>query len=226
MNILDITIKLVAGFILLFTVTKLIGKTQINQITPFDYISALVMGELLGNAIYDNKISIIYVFYTLILWGLLVLLIEIVSQKVIKTRGVLEGNPAILIRNGIIDQKMLKKNKLNINTLQEMLRQKDVFTIREVEYAILESSGTLSVLKKSWALETSRDDFDLPVKPVNLAVTLIIDGQILWDNLESTDRNINWLKKEIEKEGYQDIEDIFYAEWLEQSGLFMQGYDV
>ncbi|MFP4661710.1 MAG: DUF421 domain-containing protein [Halanaerobiales bacterium] len=226
MDILDITVKLVAGFVLLFIVTKLIGKTQIKQITPFDFISALVMGELLGNAIYDKKISLIYVFYTLILWGFLMILIEIISQKFIKTRGLLEGNPAILIRNGIIDYMMLKKNKLNINTLQELLRQKDIFTIREVEYAILESSGTLSVLKKSWALETSRDDFNLPVKPVNLSVTLIIDGQIMWGNLESAELNINWLKKEIEKEGYQGFEDVFYAEWLEQSGLFLQGYEL
>ncbi len=120
---------------------------------------------------------------------------------------------------------MLKKNKLNINTLQELLRQKDVFSIRDVEYAILESGGTLSVLKKSGAMETSRDDFDLPVKPVNLAVTLISDGQVLWDNLESTDLNIVWLKEKVETEGYQDLKDIFYAEWLEETGLFLQGYN-
>ncbi len=220
------TIELIIGFIVLFLVTKVIGKTQINQLTAFDFISALVMGELLGNAIYDREISIFFVIYALVLWGLLMIAVELLSQRVLKTRSFLEGNPAILVRNGLIDYKMLKKSKLNINTLQELLRQKDVFSIQDVEYAILESGGTLSVLKKSGALETSRDDFDLPVKPVNLAVTLISDGQVLWDNLESTGLNIVWLKEQLETtEGYQDIEDIYYAEWLEGTGLFLQGYN-
>ncbi len=225
MEILHITIELIIGFIILFLVTKVIGKTQINELTPFDFISALVMGELLGNAIYDQEVSILFVLYALVIWGILMISVELLSQRVLKTRGFLEGNPAILIRNGLIDYKILKKNKLNINTLQELLRQKDVFSIRDVEYAILESSGTLSVLKKSGAQETSRDDFNLPVKPVNLSVTLISDGQVLWDNLESADLNIIWLKEKIEKEGYQDIKDIFYAEWLEETGLFIQGYN-
>ncbi len=224
MEILHTTIELIIGFIALFLVTKVIGKTQINELTPFDFISALVMGELLGNAIYDKEISILFVLYALVVWGLLMLAVELLSQRVLKTRGFLEGNPAIIVRNGLIDYKMLKKNKLNINTLQELLRQKDVFSIRDVEYAILESGGTLSVLKKSGALETSRDDFDLPVKPVNLAVTLINDGQVLWDNLESVDLNVVWLKEKVEAEGYQDLKDIFYAEWLEEKGLFLQGY--
>ncbi|MFW6022568.1 MAG: DUF421 domain-containing protein [Halanaerobiaceae bacterium] len=225
MNILDISIKLTIGFVFIFIVTKVIGKTQINQITPFDFISALVMGELLGNAIYDKEVGLFYIFYTLFLWAFLIIFIQFLSQKFLKTRGVLEGNPAVIIRNGIIDYKVLKKNKLNLNTLQELLREKDAFSVRDVEYAILESSGNLSVLKKSGSQQPDRDDFSLSVKPVNLSVTLISDGKILWDNLDSAGLNINWLKEEIKAEGYQSIEDIFYAEWLDGNGLFLQGYN-
>lgn len=220
---MDITIKLIIGFTSLFFVTKIIGKTQLNQITPFDFISAMVMGELLGNAIYDKGIGILYVLYTLTIWAILMLIIEKISQKFIKSRTVLEGNPDIIIRNGIIDREIMKKNKIDVNTLLELLRQKDIFTIQDVEFAVLEPSGTLSVLKKSGVMEVSRDDLGLPVKEVDLLTTLIIDGIVLYDNLDGIGLNINWLLKEIKKEGYQKIEDIFYAEWSSSYGLFLQG---
>lgn len=224
-EIFSITIELVIGFIILFIVTKAIGKTQINQLTPFDFISALVMGELLGNAIYDKEVSIFLVLYALVLWGLLMITVELLSQKILKTRKFLDGKPAIVIRNGIIDYKELKKNRININTLQQLLRQKDIFSIRDVEYAILESSGTLSVLKKYGVQGVIKDDINAQVKAVNLPITLISDGQILWENLKRASININYLKNEIEKEGYQGIEDIFYAEWLEGSGLLLQSHN-
>ena len=218
------TIKLVVGFISLFLVTRLLGKTQINQITPFDFVSAMVMGELFGNIIYDKEVNVFYAIYATGLWGVLILTTDYIAQKFLKTRSFLEGNPDVIIRNGIIDQKVMKKNMLDINTLLEMLRQKDVFTVRDVEYAILEASGTLSVLKKSAAQEVSRGDLQLPVRPVNLATAIIIDGEILWRDLENSGLNIKDLKEEIEKKGYKDVKEIFYAEWMEGKGLLIQGY--
>jgi Predicted membrane protein len=224
LDILNVTIKLVVGFISLFLVTRLLGKTQINQITPFDFVSAMVMGELFGNIIYDREVNVFYAIYATALWGVLIMGTDYIAQRFLKTRSFLEGNPDVIIRNGIIDQKVMKKNMLDINTLLEMLRQKDVFTIQDVEYAILEASGTLSVLKKSAAQPVSREDLQLPVKPVNLATAIIIDGELLWRDLEITGLNIKDLKEEIEKRGYKDVKDIFYAEWMEGRGLIIQGY--
>jgi uncharacterized membrane protein YcaP (DUF421 family) len=87
-----------------------LGKTQINQVTAFDFISALVLGELLGNAIYDKNIPIYYVFYTLFLWGILLYLIEVISQKFIRARSIIEGTPSI-----IIDKGKIKKRGENVN---------------------------------------------------------------------------------------------------------------
>lgn len=225
LNVFDITIKLVIGFMLLFIVTKAIGKTQLNQISPFDFISAMVMGELLGNAIYDKEVSLLFVCYTLFIWTILMLIIEKVSLRYLISRDLLNGNPDIIIRNGVIDREIMKKNKIDINTLLELLRKKDIFAVRDVEYGILEPSGTLSVLKKSRAQEIKKSDLDLPVKAVNLPTILIIDGTVLFDNLDGAGLNINWLKKEIEKKGYSSIKDIFYAEWEEEQGLLLQVYN-
>ncbi len=224
MDILNITIKLVVGFISLFLVTRLLGKTQINQITPFDFVSAMVMGELFGNIIYDREVNVFYAVYATALWGVLILATDYVAQKFLKTRSFLEGNPDVIIRNGIIDQKVMKKNMLDINTLLEMLRQKDVFTVGDVEYAILEASGTLSVLRKSEAQGVRRADLELPARPVNLATAIIIDGELLWQDLENTGLNVKDLQEEIKKKGYKDVKDIFYAEWMEGRGLLLQGY--
>ncbi|HQD04424.1 MAG TPA: DUF421 domain-containing protein [Halanaerobiales bacterium] len=224
MDILNVTIKLVVGFISLFLVTRLLGKTQIKQITPFDFVSAMVMGELFGNIIYDREVNVFYAVYATALWGVLILATDYVAQKFLKTRSFLEGNPDVIIRNGIIDQKVMKKNMLDINTLLEMLRQKDVFTVGDVEYAILEASGTLSVLRKSEAQGVRRADLELPARPVNLATAIIIDGELLWQDLENTGLNVKDLQEEIKKKGYKDVKDIFYAEWMEGRGLLLQGY--
>lgn len=213
------TIELILGFIALLIVTKLIGNRQISQITPFDFISAIVLGELLGNAVYDRDISIFNILYSLFLWGLLMVTVEMLTQKYLKVRGFLEGNPSIVIRNGMIDREQLKKNKIDINELQNLLRQKDVFSIREVEYAILESDGKISVLKKSKYATPTNEDLKLPEKPVYLPVTFIVDGEALWDNVKACGFEEKWLEKQLKMQGIDKIEDVFYAEWKQDEGI-------
>ena len=156
MTFVYILVELSIGLIVLFAMTKLLGKTQISQITPFEFISALVLGELVGNAIYDKDVGIGQILFAVTVWGLLLLGIETMEMKFLKMRGLLEGNPSIVVRHGMIDKKELKKNKMSINQLQNMLRQKDVFSLREVEYAILESNGMVTVMKKP--------DYDVPLR--------------------------------------------------------------
>ncbi|MFW6034684.1 MAG: DUF421 domain-containing protein [Halothermotrichaceae bacterium] len=225
MDILYITIELLFGFGLLFLVTKLLGKTQIKQITPFDFISALVMGELLGNAIYDKEIGLLYISYAVLLWGVLIYVIEKTSQKILKSRAFLDGNPSIIIRKGMIDRSELTKAKLNINRLQEMLREKDIFSIREVEYALLESSGTISVIKKSQYDSPTRQELNLPEQSQQLPVTMINDQEIMWDNLEAAGYNVSWLKKQLRGQGYKRVKEVFYAEWLEGKGLYIVPFE-
>lgn len=214
-------IELIIGFMALFVITKVIGKRQLSQITPFDFISAIVLGELLGNAIYDKDIGTVYLLSTLALWTILMLIAEFLSQKFLKLRGFLEGNPSIVIRNGMIDRNQLKKNRMNINELQNLLRQKDVFSVREVEYAILESDGKLTVLKKSKYTQPTLEDLNLPQKPVYLPVTLISDGEIIWDNLRDSGHNEKWLHNQLNKHNIQDVKQVFYAEWIKEEGIYI-----
>ncbi|WP_432407638.1 DUF421 domain-containing protein [Wukongibacter sp. M2B1] len=219
MKFFHIVIELVIGFISLFIITKIIGKRQISQITPFDFISAIVLGELLGNAIYDENIGLIHILSTLLLWGILMITVEVITQKSLKSRGLLEGNPSIVIRKGMIDREELRKNRIDINELQNLLRQKDVFSVREVEYGILEADGKITVLKKPEYNYPTLSDLGLNPKPVYLPVTLVSDGEVLLDNLKDSGFNETWLDKQLHMQGFKDVKQVFYAEWKEDEGM-------
>lgn len=224
MEYLETAIELIVGFTALFILTRLLGKTQITQITTFDFISALVLGELVGNALYDEQIHIGRILFAITMWGILIFAIEIITQKFKGTRKLLEGEPSIVIRKGKIDREVMKKNKLDINQLQHLLRSKDVFSIQEVEYAILETDGKVSVLKKADAASPSRKDLNLPTDNVVLPVSIILDGEVIKDNLEKIGHNDQWLQKQLKENGVARIKDVLYAEYKEGEALYVQKY--
>lgn len=224
MEFLQILVELFIGYIALLILTKVMGKTQITQITPFDFISALILGELVGNAVYDNDVNIFKVLMAVAFWGLLIYSTEIITQKKKGVRKLLEGEPMIVIRKGKIDYNVLKKAHLDMNQLQHLLRAKDVFSIRECEYAIIETDGTVSVLKKSDFSNVTIKDLNLPLSTVTLPVTLILDGSIEEDNLKMIQWDKQRLLQMIKQHGFDSEKEVMYAEWKEGEPLLIQAY--
>ncbi|MDQ8738812.1 DUF421 domain-containing protein [Paenibacillus sp. LHD-38] len=225
MKLTYLTVELITGFFLLFILVKVLGKKIINQITPFTFIAAIVLGELLGNAVYDEKVSVWYIFYSMSLWALLLLTVEIVGQKFLGLRKVFEGKPSVLIHNGIVNRNQLKKNRMTINQLQSLLRQSETFSIREVAYCYLEANGSISILKKSPKQKIQQEDLNLPEKTVYIPVTLIRDGELLMDELIELGRNEEWLLLQLQAHGVEDFRNVFVAEWLKGDGLLVQTFD-
>lgn len=225
MNLSYLTLELIVGFFLLFLVVKVLGKKIIDQITPFTFIASIVLGELLGNALYDDKVSVLHIIYAMSLWTLLLFTIEMLGQKCLKLRGIFMGKPSVLIRNGVINREQLKKNRMNLNQLQSLLRQSETFSIREVAYCYLEANGSLSILKKSTKQKTQQEDLNLPEKPVFVPVTLIRDGEVLKDELVEFGRDEGWLKLQLQAQGIANNKDVYIAEWLEGEGLFVQTFE-
>jgi uncharacterized membrane protein YcaP (DUF421 family) len=218
----QLTTELIVGFLALFILTKILGKTQISQITPFDFISSIFLGELVGNAMYDDETSIFVILYAILIWGSLVYMIEIISQKFKGTRKMLEGAPTIVIRKGLLDRDQLKKSKLDINQLQNLVRQKGYFSLREVEYAILETNGTLSILPKYQYGSPNRQDMNMHTdQQPELPVTLILDGEINMDNLSTAGISKKKLLNQIHEHGYKTVKDVLYAEMSEGKLLIM-----
>ncbi|MCM2997024.1 DUF421 domain-containing protein [Paenibacillus cellulositrophicus] len=219
-----VTIELIVGFFLLFVIVRFAGRKVIKQVTPFTFIASIVFGELLGNALYEPKIGLPYIIYSICLWGVLLVVIEYLGQKSLFFRGLFEGKPSALIKNGVVDLQALKKNRMNLNQLQSLLRQSETFSIREVAYCYLEADGSLSILKKSRYQKTTREDLNLPDIPVYVPVTIIRDGKVLWDEIKDLGFDESWLSKQLESQQVTDYKTVLIAEWLEGDGIFVQTY--
>jgi len=221
----SIVIELFFGFILLFIIIKIVGKTQFSQITPFDFISALILGELVGNAAYDDQVKLGHITSAILFWGFLIYIVEIITQKYNGTRKILEGEPNIVIHKGKIKYDTLKKIKLDMNNLLSLVRLQGYFSIEEVEFAIMESNGMVSVLPKSQYDTPKNKDLNIPAKPANIPITLIIDGGIIYDNLNEAGLEEKWLKDQLAMQGIGAYKEVLYAEWQEDKPLFVVKYE-
>lgn len=223
-NMLPMLYETIFGIFALFILTKVLGKTQISQLTPFDFISAIVLGELVGNALFDKKAGLLDIGFVILLWGVILYTIEIIRQKFKGSRFILEGKPALIIHKGNIVYEELRKNKIDLNEVLQLLRMKDVFSIQEVEYAVLETDGLLSVLKKPAYQTPNKKDLNVKFEEPQIAMPLIMDGEMIKDNLAEANISEDWLMKELKRQNYSSLKKVFYAEWLEGKKLFVLPY--
>jgi uncharacterized membrane protein YcaP (DUF421 family) len=218
---IHITIKLIIGFGMLFLVTKKIGGREITNLNAFDFISAIVLSELVGNALYAEELHIGHMIFTIVIWASLIIAIDKLTMKSQKVRHILDGKPTFLIKNGSINKTQLQKTNMDLNELLSLLREKEVFAVREVDFAFLEPNGTISLLKRKPKSQGADDKGmsqgkNIPPLPV------IMDGVIQKHLLSEFGLEEKWLERELEIAGYADRERIFYAEWSEDEGLYVQ----
>lgn len=219
---IGIGLELFIGFFALMFLTKVIGRSQIKEATPFDFVSSIVLGEMVGNAIYDPKIGLFQVLFAVFLWGILIFIMKLIDLKVNKVRGILENEPAIIIRDGVINREQMKKAKLDMNQLQALLRREKVFSLREVLHAILEPNGSISVIKNPIYDTPTKKELNIPVFAISLPVTLISDGSVIKRNLTMIDKSEQWLNQELKQRNINRVKDVFIAEWRLEDGLFIQ----
>ncbi|MFB5662587.1 DUF421 domain-containing protein [Alteribacillus sp. HJP-4] len=223
-EITDIAIKLVTGFVALFILIKWLGAKIIDQITPFTFIAAIVLSELLGNAVYDKNVGLLPILFSIMVWGSLLFIVEFSGWKNFSLRSAFEGKPSMVIREGKLDINALKKSRMNITQLQSLLRQSEVFSIREVAYAYIEPNGSISILKKSQYQKTTQEDFQMPPQPVYVPITIIRDGELRREDLAEIEKNEQWLHSELRANGLHKIDDVLLAEWVADDGLFVIPY--
>ncbi|WP_342561694.1 DUF421 domain-containing protein [Paenibacillus sp. FSL R7-0345] len=214
-----ILIKLVAGFIGLWAMTRLLGKKEISALTPFDFISAVILGDLVGETIYEKEHTVLMLLFTLAVWTILSITFEKITLRLPKLRKPLEGEPEILIRDGKMDMGKLRKNKLDFEQLRMMLRAKDTFSVSEVAYAIYETNGSLSILKKAQYEPATREDLLVPVSESVLPKSVIEDGIVQRGTLDRLGHDEEWLAKELRKLGYNGPQSVAYAEITEEGEL-------
>lgn len=196
---INIFIRVLILYILVLIVMRLMGKREIGQMQPFELVIAIMIADLASVPMGDTGIPITNGIIPIIELLLIQSLISIINLKSLKGRSILCGKPTILIYRGKIDEKAMKKEKFTINELQERLRQNNVFNIGDVEYAILETSGQLTVIQKPEKRTTIPEDFGILPEYEGIPYDLVIDGKIMSENLKAIGRDYNWLVKQVEK---------------------------
>ncbi len=166
---------------------------------PFELVIAIMIADLAAVPMGDTGIPITNGIIPILGLLLIQLLISIINMKSIWGRKVICGMPSILIYRGKIDEKILKKEKLTINELQERLRQNNVFSIGDVEYAILETSGQLTVIQKPEKRNAIPEDFGIVPEYEGIPYDLVIDGKVMYENLKAIGRDYNWLSNQVKK---------------------------
>ena len=193
-------------YIIVLIVMRLMGKREIGQLQPFELAISIMIADLATLPMAETGIPISNGIIPIL--GLLVmhLVISLLNMKSTKAREIICGKPSILIFRGKIDQKVLKKERFTINELEERLRDNNIFNIGDVEYAVLETSGQVTVIPKPNKRPTIPEDFNIEPQYEGIPYDLVVDGKVMYKNLEKLGKNYVWLKRQTEKFGIKPEE--------------------
>lgn len=218
---LEILIRGIGAFILILLVTRLVGKTQLGQLTVSDFVNAIVIGSIGAAAVTDLKENGWYYVFGLLLFGLLTIGAEYIAMKYRPARKLLEGEPTVIIHNGKILEDNMRKLIYHVDDLTMQLRDKGVFNIADVEFAVLEPNGKLSVLLKSQKQPLTPQDLQLPTKYQGIPSEMIIDGIVIQQNLKQNNLTEEWLYQELEKQGIKSVQEVMYASLDTEGKLYV-----
>lgn len=183
-------------YVLVLIVMRFMGKREIGQMQPFELVISIMIADLASTPMAEPGIPILYGIIPILGLLFMHIIISVLNIKSVKLRGIICGKPTILIDKGRIDESALIKENFTINELQERLRVNNVNNITDVEYAILETSGQISVILKSEKRTVTPEDLNLNVEPTKISYDLIIDGKIMYDNLNKLGKDKKWLEDE------------------------------
>ena len=207
-ELLDVSERAILSLVTLFLITKMLGKKQVSQLSLFDYVIGISIGNFAAEMTINLETNELNGILAVVLFGLFAYVISYLSMKSITLRRFFMGTPTIIIEKGKILEKNMKKIKLDVNELLEELRAEGYFNISEVEYAVMEVSGDISVLPKSEYKPLTPKDMNIKASNSYLECVAIIDGKIMKNNLKNIGKDINWLKREIKRNNYGDIAKI------------------
>jgi uncharacterized membrane protein YcaP (DUF421 family) len=210
-EVLTVIIRSIVSLTVLFAVTKILEKKQVSQLSLFDYVIGISIGNFAAEITINMETQFINGIVAMIAFGLIAYTVSIITMKSITLRRFFMGTPTILIQNGKILEKNMKKVKFDINDLLEECRSKNYFDISEIEYALMESKGTLRILPKKDYKNITIKDMNIKSKQQGLVANIIIDKKIMINNLKNMNKDEIWLKRQLKEKGYKNIDNILLA---------------
>ena len=208
-------------YVIVLIVMRLMGKREIGQLQPFELVISIMIADLASIPMTDPGVPIFNGIVPIL--GLLAmhLVITVLNLKSVNIRKFTCGKPTILMYRGKIDEEAMKKERFTISELQERLRGKDVFNLGDVEYAILETNGEISVIQKPEKRNTTPEDFNINPEYEGLPYDLVVDGKVMYENLTKIGKNEKWLANQIKKFNTK-AEDVLIATMDGKGNFFCQ----
>lgn len=216
---LVVAIRAIIGFFSLLIFTRVIGKEQISQLNFFDYVLGITIGSIAATVTTDLSSRAWPHWVGLLVWAVLGYLMEIITLKSRNAAKYLEGEPAIIIKDGKIMEKALKQEKYRVSDILSLLRNEGIFDINEVRYAIIEPNGRLSVMKKPEYQPLTPKDINIQVADQSLSAVVIYDGRVVEESLSLIKQDKTWLMEQLSKRGIKKISEVFLAT-IDSSGKF------
>ena len=208
---LSIIPRSIVSLVSLFIATKILGKKQVSQLSLFDYCIGISIGNFTAEMILVLENQLINGVVAILTFGIIGYLISIISMKSIRLRRFFIGVPTIIIQDGKILYKSLKKQNMDINDVLEQARSSGYFDLKEISYAIMEANGKISFLEKDAYKNPTKKDLKLKKDKESLPANIIIDGNLMPDNIKDTDKPKEWFINELNNLGYKSYNDILLA---------------
>jgi uncharacterized membrane protein YcaP (DUF421 family) len=228
MSILELSFRLILTFLTLLILTRIMGRKEISQMTFFNFVSAIALGTLGASLAIDSTLSIRNGLLALGGWTLFTLVTGFIDLKSRGFRKAVEGSPRVVIREGNVLDHELKKLRLDLNALNVLLRKKNVFSIKDVDYAIFETDGTLSVLKKEAKQALTKEvrmKAVSSIKQYPIPIPIIEDGRYNEKHLQQYNIQKEWVDQQLHQQGVDSSSNVFYAELQTDGTIFIDKMD-
>jgi uncharacterized membrane protein YcaP (DUF421 family) len=220
----EVVMRSIIAFASLFAAARILGKQTVSRMTIFDLIAVVTLGSVTANLAFAMEIETRYIFIVFVIFVILIYSSAFLSLKSKKARKLVEGDPTVVIENGKILEHNMKKMRYTLDYLNQQLRQKDIFSLDEVQYALVENNGLLSVKKKEQHLTVTRKDLNIYKLEVKLPVELIMDGEILEKNLQENNIPLEWLQAELAKRQL-NVDRVVYALLTSSQKLYIDTHN-
>jgi len=221
-GILPLIWKTLLLYIVIIVSMRLMGKRQIGQLQPFEFAVAVMISELAALPLTEDDRKLHHALIPIAVLVTCQLLISYISIKGVRIRGYICGKPTVVIRNGRMLEKTMRKEMCTINELLEQLRFHTVQNVSDVEYAILETNGQLSVILKSQKRPVTPEDLKIETKYEGCTIDLIIDGILMEETMKKMNIDKNWLDQQLKERGISDYRMVFYAAVDTSGNLYVQ----
>lgn len=219
--ILVVVIRSFISFFVLLILIRLMGKQQVSQLTFFDYVVGITIGSIASTLSVQINQNTTATLVGLLVWTALPIMLAFLSLKNVWIRKVVEGEATVVVENGKILEQNLAKLRLSTDDLIAQLRTKNVFNLADVEFALFENNGKLSVELKSQKQPLTPGDLQIPTRYAGLPTTLIADGKMLKDALKSLNLTQAWLRHQLEKQQIKDIAQVSLAQLDTTGNLYV-----